>query len=268
MNNPLYEEYSNYLINEVLNPFYSKRLEKLQKLNLNYILTRKNPYLFKAKNIEIASELVESSIDAFIYSSEESLFGNLLEGLAIYISQQLYGGFKSSLQSIDLEFERDNIYYIVSIKSGINWGNSDQVNQMKSNFKKAKEVLRQKGITNEIIAVNGCIYGKVKSLLKPNNDPDKAYYKYAGQEFWQFVSDDENMYKEIIKPIDEKSKERGEEFKRLYAAKVNEMTKKFMEEFMLDNQIDWIKLIDYVSKKRLPTVKNKNKATKKSKPVI
>lgn len=37
---------------------------------------------------------------------------------------------------------------------------------MKDNFKLAKEVLREQGITNEIIAVNGCMYGKDANPLK------------------------------------------------------------------------------------------------------
>lgn len=66
-----------------------------------------------------------------------------MEGFAIHISETLYGGFKSKLNSVDLEFEREGKYYIVGIKSGTNWGNSDQINRMKDNFKRAKIKLRE-----------------------------------------------------------------------------------------------------------------------------
>src|SRR5437588_10253925 len=122
-----YQNYYDYLAKHVITPFYNVRLEGLQRLKLASVLKRKNPYLLKAKNIELAVDLVRSIVDAFLSSQEETIFGNLLEGFAIYVSHILYGGFKSELKSVDLEFERDGVYYVVGIKSGTNWGNSDQV---------------------------------------------------------------------------------------------------------------------------------------------
>jgi len=167
----------------------------------------------------------------------------------VYVAKRLYGGSKSELKSIDLEFEREEIYYIVGIKSGIYWANSDQVAKMRDNFKEAKIELRQRGIAREIRAVNGCIYGKEKSPLKTNVDPEKNYYKYAGQDFWCFISEDENLYREIIEPIDRKAREKDETLKEAYSAKVNEMTQDFMERFMTNYKIDWVKLVEFVSKR-------------------
>ena len=53
----------------------------------------------------------------------------------------MYNGQKSSAEGIDLELEKENRKYIVSIKSGPNWGNSGQILQMRTNFRKAKEFL-------------------------------------------------------------------------------------------------------------------------------
>jgi Type II restriction endonuclease EcoO109I len=254
-----YQPYFDYLAEKVITPFYNKRLEGLSSLKLIDVLKRKNPYLFKAKNIELAGDLVKSIVDAFLSSQEETIFGNLLENFAIYVSEISYGGFKSNLKSIDLEFERDDVYYIVGVKSGINWGNADQISKMKDNFKVAKEVLRERGVASEIIAVNGCMYGKDRNPLKDkrkhkdgrviDEEPDKVYYKYAGQDFWYFMSQDDDLYREIIVPIDQKARGRDEVFKSAYSAKVNEMTQDFMNFFMQNNQIDWSKLIDYVSKR-------------------
>ncbi|NJL82830.1 MAG: cytosolic protein [Chloroflexaceae bacterium] len=250
MTSSIYDDYYRYLETEVITPFYETRLEKLNSLKLTDILTRKNPYLLKAKNLEFPGDLVKSIIDAFLSSQEETMFGNLLEGFAVYVSEKLYGGFKSTLRSVDLEFERDGIYYIVGIKSGIYWGNSDQINRMRDNFKAAKITLRQQGISGEIQAVNGCIYGKVRSPLKVNSDdPEKNYYKYAGQDFWCFISGDDCLYREIIAPIDREARLKDETFKKSYVSKVNEMTQDFMQRFITNNQIDWLKLIDFVSKR-------------------
>jgi site-specific DNA-methyltransferase (cytosine-N4-specific) len=244
-----YQHHYDYLAEHVITPFYNTRLQGLNSLHLNNVLKRKNPYLFKAKNVEVAGDFVKGIVDAFLSSQEETIFGNLLEGFAIYASSILYGGFKSQLKSVDLEFERDGIYYIVGIKSGINWGNSDQVNKMRDNFKLSKERLRAEGKMTEIVAVNGCIYGKDRNPYKANPDPDKCYYKYAGQDFWNFVSGDDELYREIIVPIDQEARQKDETFKQAYAAKINEMTQDFVNNFMTNNQIDWIKLVDYVSRR-------------------
>jgi hypothetical protein len=246
-----YEDYDTFLANNVVTPFYYERLMYLRCcMSLADVLSRKNPYLLKAKNLASPDELVRSIVDAFLSSQEETMFGNKLEMFAIYVSSRLYGGSKSQLPSIDLEFAREDIYYIVGIKSGINWGNSDQVNRMKDNFKAARNFLRERGETREIVAVNGCIYGKDGKPFKENPDPEKSYYKYAGQDFWNFISGDDDLYREIIKPINEEARARDEEFKLTYDGKVNSMVREFSNIF-LNNEglIDWVKLVDYVSKR-------------------
>lgn len=245
-----YGLYFTYLAERVMVPFYQKRLERLNELVLKDILQRKNPYLFKAKNIMTAAEFVEGILAAYLSSQEETMFGDLLEGFAVYISTIVYKGFKSAFKSVDLEFEQENTYYIVGIKSGPNWGNSDQLSQMRSNFKTAKEQLRNAGVQKEVIAVNGCMYGKDNSPLKRHTDPEKQYYKYCGQEFWSLISGDDELYREIIVPIDKEAKQKDDAFKLAYVGKSNQMTKDFINNFMLDDQIDWIKLIDFVSKKK------------------
>lgn len=258
-----YKDYHKFLTENIVIPFYEKRLEKLEKAKLSDFLEKKNPYLLKAKNLTSSEEIVKSIVDSFLSSQEETMFGNLLETFAIYVAETLYNGFKSEMKSIDLEFERDKNYFIIGIKSGTNWGNADQINAMKDNFKIAREKLRASGIKKEIIAVNGCMYGKDSNPLKNkkrikkdkkftevDEDIDKIYYKYAGQEFWKFLTEDENLYIEIIKPIGQKALERDEAFKRVYSGKINEMALQFGKNFLAeDNQIDWIKLIEYVSKK-------------------
>jgi len=82
--------------------FHQKRIERLDKLKLKTVLKKKNPYLFKAKNMLTASEIVKGIADAFISSNEETVFGDWLEGLAIFINQKVYGGWKSGIPNIDL----------------------------------------------------------------------------------------------------------------------------------------------------------------------
>jgi len=254
-----YEECHDYLAKNVITPFYEKRQSRLESLTLDHVLQRKNPYLFKAKYIELAQDLVRGIVDAYLISQEETMFGNLLEGFAVFVSGRLDGGFKSKLKGIDLEFERGQRRHIVEIKSGIYWGNSSQINRMKDNFKKARAVLRERGVVGEIVAVNGCVYGRDPRPLKDTKfvegvgrvpeEPEKVYYKYAGQDFWHFISGDTDLYREIIKPIDEQARVRSQTFTDEYHAKINLMTAEFSERFTERGVIDWVGLIDYVSRR-------------------
>jgi len=223
--------------------FHESRLNSLEKVNLKQLLQRKNPYLSKVKNLGIAADFVKSILDAHVSSSEETLFGDWLEGLAIFINQQVYGGKKSSTSGIDLEFDRDGVRYIVSIKSGPNWGNHDQIKKMVQNFDQARRTLKTSGAKLNVEAVNGCCYGKSNSELKPGN-----YYKYCGQRFWEFISGRESLYVELIKPLGTEAKVRNDEFIKNYNALINKLSLEFSSEFCNQKgEIDWQKVVEFNS---------------------
>ena len=221
--------------------FHQRRLESLQKLSLRKILRRKNPYLFRAKNILTAEALVRGVLDAHLSSQEETLFGEFLEELSIFVCEQVFDGRKSTAEGIDLEFQRDGVYYIVSIKSGPNWGNHSQIERMRRNFKQAAKRLRQnKGFALPIQAVNGCAYGK-------DRKPDKGdYFKYCGQRFWELISGNDRLYLDIIEPLGYQARQRNEEFQKAYAALINQFSLELLQDFCLPTgQIDWNKLVVY-----------------------
>ena len=128
-------------IEQQIPTFHLKRLESLALLKLKKVIARKNPYLFKAKNVEPADHLVRQLVDAHLSSQEKTVFGDFIESLAIFICQQVYGGRKSTTEGIDLEFERDGQRYLVAIKSGPHWGNSSQIKRMLVNFRQARKIL-------------------------------------------------------------------------------------------------------------------------------
>lgn len=215
----------------------------MKKLKLKDVLKRKNPYLFKVKNISTAGDFVKTILDAFLSSQEESLFGGFIEELAIYICGYVYNGRKSSSEGIDLEFVKDNAKYIVAIKSGPNWGNSSQLKRMIDNFKKAKRILgTNNSSSSNVIAVNGCCYGK-------DNSTDKGdYLKLCGQRFWAFVSGNDNLYTELIEPLGHKAKEKNEQFVEEYSKVINKFSREFIEMFCdSTGAILWGKVIQFNS---------------------
>ena len=227
--------------------FHHRRLASLSSLKLETILKRMNPYLFKAKNIHLSQDLVKILVDAFLSSQEETLFGDFLEGLARFINRQIYGGQKSSTTGLDLEFTKDGTRYLVDIKSGPHWGNSNAIRKMKENFKTAKIIVRQHNPGITVVTVNGCCYGK-------DSKPDKGdYFKFCGQQFWEFISGNDNLYLELIVPLGHKAKEKDKEFQKEYANLINKFTVEFSNKYCIDGNIDWEALVKLNSSK--PTMK-------------
>jgi hypothetical protein len=101
-------------VEQNIGEFHTRRAYSLQTLKLTQVLKRKNPYLFKAKNINDAHDLVKLLLDAHFSSQEETIFGEFLEKLAIYVCEKAFVGRKSIAEGIDLEFKRDNVLYIVA----------------------------------------------------------------------------------------------------------------------------------------------------------
>jgi hypothetical protein len=228
-----------YAENNIAPRFHDKLLAGLTKLKLSELLKRKNPYLFKAKAIQTAPDLVKRLLDAYISSQEETIFGDFLEGLAIHICGHAFGGKKSAAEGIDLEFERDKRRYIVSIKSGPNWGNSQQIKRMLSNFAQAKKIAGSKVL---IEAINGCCYGQES---KPHKG---TYLKLCGQPFWALISGRDSFYLDIIEPLGFEAKRHTEEFDEKYAAVINTFTKTFIESYCsLSGEIEWEKLVAFNS---------------------
>lgn len=198
--------------------------------------------MFKSKYVLTADQIVRGIVDAHISSSEEGIFGDWLEGLAIFTNGKVYDGRKSGITNIDLEFDTNGKRNIVTIKSGPNWGNNSQIKKMVSDFKTARKTLRTSNSQLNVVAVNGCCYGR-------ENKFDKGeYFKYCGQKFWEFISGDPELYTKIIEPLGHKAKERNDDFIKSYSQMINKFTKEFANEFCNDNgDIDWDKLVRFNS---------------------
>jgi hypothetical protein len=232
-------------VEENIGEFHEKRLKSLETLKLIKIIARKNPYLFKAKNVLTSEQIIKGLLDAHISSNEETIFGDWLEGLAVFINSQTFSGWKSGINGIDLEFDNANRRYIVTIKSGPNWGNNSQVQKMISDFQSAIKTLRTSNSKLNVVAINGCCYGK-------DRNPDKKgiYFKYCGQMFWEFISGDSDLYTKLIKPLGHKAKEKNEEFELSYSKVINKFTRDFSQDFCLrDGTINWVKLVRFNSQK-------------------
>jgi len=205
-------------------------------------LLKKNPYLFKAKNITTAGDLIVGLLDARLSSSEEKLFGDFLEDLAIFIASRTCDGHKSTAPGVDLEFENKGIYYIVSIKSGTNWGNSSQQSKLAEDLRKAVTRVKQSRHGANVQSVLGICYGKTRTRYL------RGYLKVVGQNFWYLVSENDHLYTDIIEPIGYRAKEHNDAFYEQKARVVNRFTREFIDRFCdSTGAIDWVRLVQFNS---------------------
>jgi len=110
-------------------------------------------------------------------------------------------------------------------------------------------ILRTSNNKENIQEVNGCCYGQ-------DNKSNKGdYHKLCGQEFWEFVSGNSQLYVEIIQPLGYRAKERNDEFYAEYGRILNLFTNEFLKKFCENGNINWEKLVKLNSEKRIPKIK-------------
>lgn len=222
--------------------FHAARLARLQEINLHVVLQKKNPYLFRAKNLLTSNNLIESILSAFISSSEEELFGSFLEEIAIFVSYETCGGKKSSTAGIDIECDRDGVRYAIAVKSGPAWGNSSQYKALERNFRDVVTVLRQSKSIKHVQPVLGICYGRQKTVDRG------LYLKITGQNFWYFLSGNEYFYTDIIKPLGHEASRHFEKYIEERDKLYNRFTKELLTEFCnKSGSIDWEKIVSFNS---------------------
>jgi len=243
-------------VSENIGTFHKARLARILKLTLADILRRKNPYLFRAKNLNAAPDLVASILDAYLSSSEEELFGQFLEELAIFVSGITLDGQKSAAEGLDLELTKGGTRYIIAIKSGPNWGNSSQYKDLRLRFKNAVRVLKQSRRTKHVQPVLGICYGKFKT----RNTGE--YLKIGGQSFWHLISGDPNLYVDIIEPLGHEAKRHNDAYLAEKDRAYNLFTKQFIDDFCdAVGRIDWRKLVEFNSANLTAATKTRSVGT-------
>ena len=238
------QEVIDYIHANIGPQFQAKKLAKIHSITLDDIIKRKNPYLFKAKGSNSAHDFISSVMQAALSSGEETTFGNFLENIAIFVTERVWGGRKSSVIGIDMEYEDGDKKYLVTIKSGPNWGNHGQLTNMRKNFATAQRTFATSGgaAGKQVIFVEACCYGV-------DNTPNKGtHLKLCGQRFWELISgENETLFRDIIEPLGHLAKERNDEIELLCTEKLNVFTAAFVTRFCDDGAINWDRLIQFNS---------------------
>lgn len=238
--NPDYDEAAvQRAVAEGLERFYQSLTAGLDGIDIKKILRRKDPYLYRAKGVNSASQLVAGILSAYISSSEETIFGNVFfEPLALAVS----GGQKAVTEGVDITVDKDGAIYSIAVKSGPSVFNADSRKRQEQNFQAAGRRAQQ--ARRAFIPVVGYGYGKKR--IRPGQE--KFYRELAGQDFWTWLTGDETFYVKIIRFMGAGPEEYAQRFEDAYDRAENRLIREFTAGFCRDDgSIDWDELIRFNS---------------------
>mgnify|MGYP002571225955 FL=1 len=225
-----------------LDNFYTNLIKKVDSLNVKTVMKRKNPYLYRAKAMQSATEIVDSVLTAFVSSSEETIFGNcFFEPIAIAAS----GGNKALAEGIDIMIQNNetNTISAIAVKSGPSVFNADSKKRQEQNFTAASKLAQQAKARYE--AYIGYCYGKKK---ESGRGKPKMYQELAGKRFWAELTGDEDFYIKIIGYMGTMPEKYVADYKESYNRAANRLVREFSNSFCReDGSIDWEKLVEFNS---------------------
>ena len=236
LNNAYDEQAVIQAIASALETFYGTLIEKIDGLNIQKVMKRKNPYLYRA------TEIVDSVLTAFVSSSEETIFGNcFFEPIAIAAS----GGNKALAEGIDIMIQNNetNTISAIAVKSGPSVFNADSKKRQEQNFTAASKLAQQAKARYE--AYIGYCYGKKK---ESGRGKPKMYQELAGKRFWAELTGDEDFYIKIIGYMGTMPEKYVADYKESYNRAANRLVREFSNSFCReDGSIDWEKLVEFNS---------------------
>lgn len=221
--------------------FYQSLISKIDEIKINDIVKSKNPYLYRTKAMQTSAEIIESILQAFVSSSEETIFGNcFFEPIAIAASK----GTKSAVTGVDVEVNDSDsdTKYLIAVKSGTSIFNADSAKKQADNFAAAKRTLKTSGGKTHFEAIVGYAYGTKRDS---GRGKAKIYEEVAGEEFWEAITGDSKFYTKIISYMGTLPEQYIEAYKESYARASNRLVRDFSIEFCnADGTINWEKLVD------------------------
>lgn len=238
--NAVYDEKAVFdAVDKALTAFYSNLTQKLEQINLQTILARKNPYLYRAKGFNDISQIIEAILSAYISSSEETLFGNIFfEPIALSVS----GGQKAVTEGVDITVDREDTIYSIAVKSGTSVFNADSRKRQEQNFQAAHKRVQQ--ARKRFVPVIGYGYGR-------KNSSAKNYLELAGKDFWEWLTGDPEFYVKIIAYMGTRPDEYAKEFEEAYSRAKNRLCLEFSASYCNPNgSINWEAFLRFNSGER------------------
>jgi hypothetical protein len=225
---------------EQINQIILDCLTKLQNINrkpidFTKLLQKCNPYELVVE-CRSTDEVADFIMINHIKTSRGTIWGDFLELIAIKICESSLNGYKSKEACTDLEWVDQGKKHYRGFKSSPKWANADQ---KKTANNKDKELREQSDFGSYKVLTS---YGKTAKRTNENN-----FVQLSGQDAWQEISNDQDMYKKVMTGIDINSGIIGQFLKNIYTSDMDRSTKWFSDNFITDNKINSIKIVEYVS---------------------
>ncbi|MCR5259601.1 MAG: hypothetical protein K6E40_15800 [Desulfovibrio sp.] len=228
-------------IAQALEDFYRSLIAKIDSIDAKDVMRRKNPYLFRAKAVQSAAEMMELILAATVSSSEETIFGNcFFEPIATAAS----GGQKALAEGVDIMVQNDaeNSVTAIAVKSGPSVFNAASKKKQEQNFTAARSLASQ--AKRAYRAVIGYGYGRKKAGAGVAH----IYEELAGQAFWQELTGDPQFYVRLIQYMGTLPEQYLERYKTAYARASNRLLREFTREFCHeDGSIAWEAILRFNS---------------------
>lgn len=232
------EETAMKAVGVALTEFYESLTRNLDDINIEKILKRKNPYLYRARGIHSARQIVEEILSAYVSSSQETIFGNVFFEP---VTRALSGGYQLFAEGVDIMVDKGDTMYGIVVKSGTSV-NADSRKRQAQSFQAAqKRVQRYK---QAFVPVVGYGYGRRK--VKPGRG--NGYMELAGQDFWHWLTGDPDFYTKIIRYMGTRPDEYAKKFEEAYANAENRLLREFTAKYCdKSGAIDWDTLVRFNS---------------------
>lgn len=226
----------NIINNIVEDCLYDLKMVKRKSINLPDLLSKCNPYSL-AVNCKTPEDIVDFILQKHQQTSSETIWGYYLETIAVKISEIRLNGFKSKEVCTDIEWITDGKKHFRGWKSSPNWSNADQkrtLNITESQMKNSEDFGSFKVLTS---------YGKT---IKRNKDYNK-FTQLSGQDAWDEISNDMEMYNKVMIGIENNSINIGLFIDSIYISDKNKAIEWVRENFTNGDKLNFIKINKYVS---------------------
>lgn len=229
------------IIKEALENFYRRRIDRLSKLKLKDTLRKKNPYLFRAIGVYKADEIVEVILQAYMSSSDETIFG---DAFFEPIAKRVSGGTVSPSEGVDIVIETNDVYKAISVKSGTNIFNASQSKRLDDEFGKLRS--RTMKLHKQFDGVLAHSYGHIGNA----RSTQYIYRRIAGQAFWEEITGDPEFYLKLCHMMKDLPSVHRSTYEKERGKAVNRLTLEFLQDFSTpDGGIDWDSLLRFNSGK-------------------
>lgn len=242
-------------IAELLEEFYKRRQAKLSELKLLEILRRKNPYLYRARGVKSAAEIVQEMLEAFVTSSDEGIFGDcFFEPLAKWAAMESNNDgtgrvivTTAEAPSVDVIIQDAVSYIAVAVKSGTSVFTHMSRQKQEEDFASLRaRVAKLKKHYEPVVAY---CYGR-KAQRENTAAP---FTEVAGQACWERLTGEPDFYIRIVEVMKDIPERYVPTFRQELVKAENRLVKEFSIHFVdVDGGIDWKKLVQFNSGKERP----------------